>query len=274
MRIIRPSEINIWPETKAVWIPAGQFWMGSPTNEIGRFSNEYRHRVDLQQGFWLWQTEVTQGQFTALMGYNPSRSQQYGSALPVERVSWHEAVFFAHTLSQKMDLPSCFSCQGEGNSVICQSLPQFAGQKYYECKGWRLPTEAEWEYAYRAGSDTSLYNGQLAAPLGYDPILDLLAWYDKNSNQRPHPVARKQPNAWGLFDMAGNVEEWCWNWYARYPQKSLVSNPSGPLKGSERVIRGGSWYDSARKARAAERGSLAPSWREDTVGFRLVCTGL
>jgi len=208
---------------------------------------------------------VTQGQWQRVMGNNPSYFKNCGDNCPVEKVSWNDVQDFIRKLNNQ-----------EGTD------------KY------RLPTEAEWEYAARAGTTTALYNGPLEL-LGdrNGPALDPIAWYGGNScvdyaggmncfgwlgtqyscsSCGPHPVGRKQPNAWGLYDMLGNVWQWCQDWYnANYPSGS-VTDPTGPTSGLNRVFRGGSWYVSARFCRSAVRLSGTPDRRLFYLGFRLVRT--
>jgi formylglycine-generating enzyme required for sulfatase activity len=204
------------------WIPAGRFTMGSPSSEEGRYSDEVEHEVVLSRGFFLAETECTQEQWEAVMGRNPSRFK--GTDRPVEQVSWEEVVEFCRrlTLNQRQ----------EG------ILPE-GGE-------WRLPTEAEWEYAARAGT-TGAWHGEL----------DAIAWYDDNSCCETHAVKGKQPNAWGLFDMIGNVWEWCADWYGEYPTGS-VTDPTGPSSRHFRVLRGGSWLDVAKESRPARRDEGDP----------------
>ena len=257
---------------KKVWINPGKFQMGSPANEPGRWLSEKQHWVKLSRGFWMWQTEVTQGQFQAVMGYNPSYFSKCGPNCPVERLSWHEAVAFVHKLSKKQGKESCFICWGEKQKVKCKIRREFVGKNVYKCRGWRLPTEAEWEYAYRAGSSTPFYTGRCLSTGD--------ANYHGNYPQKgcPKGVYRRKTttvksfraNQWGLYDMAGNVWEWCWDWYGTYPSETLVTNPAGPSKGSDRVRRGGSWEYYAWDARAADRLRFRPSWYHFALGFRPV----
>ena len=208
------------------WCPPGTFMMGSPTTEEGRDSCETQHQVTLTKGFWMLETEVTQKQWKAIMGNNPSDFK--GDDLPVENVSWNDCQEF------------CRKCAQLGLPV-------------------QLPTEAQWEYACRAGT-TGAYAGNL----------DEMAWYDSNSGSKTHPVGTKTPNAWGLYDMHGNVCEWCQDWYDEdYPSGS-VTDPAGPSNGSYRVFRGGSWCGSARYCRSASRYDNVPVYREYGIGFRCV----
>jgi formylglycine-generating enzyme required for sulfatase activity len=244
-----------------VLIPAGSFIMGSPTDEPGRFDNEIQHRVTISRPYYLQTTEATQGQWKTIMGNNPSVLENCGDECPVDFVSWDNAQEFIRKLNQK-----------ENTS------------KY------RLPTEAEWEYAARAGTTTAVYNGPITIlGLSNVPALDPIAWYSGNSSVDyegayncsdwkekqysisrcgAHPVARKQPNAWGLYDMLGNMGEWCQDWYGEYPSSS-VTDPTGPESGMSRVSRGGCWYDIARSVRAANRFSNTPDRRSWCSGFRV-----
>ena len=214
------------------WIPAGRFTMGSPTSEEGRFSDETQHEVVLSQGFFMAETECTQGQWEMVMGSNPSRLK--GANRPVEQVSWDDAVEYCRKLTVKQ--------RGEG------LLP--VGWE------WRLPTESEWEYGARAGT-TRARPGEL----------DTIAWWSGNSGSETHAVGGKQANAWGLHDMTGNVFEWCSDWYGEYPTGS-VTDPNGPSSGSIRVGRGGSWRNDAELARSAFRLDR-PGWPvRHCLGFR------
>jgi formylglycine-generating enzyme required for sulfatase activity len=216
--------------------PAGSFTMGSPSTEYGRGSDENQMRVTITKGFWMAQTELTQAQWTAIMGNNPSNFN--GDDLPVENVSWDDAQEFIKKVNDSGVIP----------------------------EGWKvaLPTEAQWEYACRAG-ETGAYSGG---------TIDQVAWYDDNSGSETHAVGTKKSNAWGLHDMHGNVWEWCADWYG----DELVggSDPSGPSSGVDRVGRGGSWYDNAAYCRAASQGRCdpdgrygdAPTFRHHHLGFR------
>ena len=233
-----------------VRIPAGTFTMGSPSGESGRDSDETQHTVTISRSFLLGTTEVTQGQWKAVMGSNPSKFTSCGDDCPVEKVSWNDVVDFCNRLSEKEGLSSCYS--GSGNSVSWNQ----------GCTGYRLPTEAEWEYAARAGTATRFACGDS------DSCLGGMGWYSSNSNSNTHPVAQKQANAWGLYDMHGNVWEWVWDWKADYSSGS-VTDPEGPSGGSYRVLRGGSWYYSAQYCRSADRGCNSPGDRYNSLGFRL-----
>jgi formylglycine-generating enzyme required for sulfatase activity len=223
-----------------VWIPPGTFLMGSPEDEPERNDDEKQHEVTLTQGFYLQTTPVTQGQYEAVMGKNPSQFKKVGSEGPVEKVSWNDTQDFIRKLSEND--PSVW---------------------------YRLPTEAEWEYACRAGTKTAFYSGPITKPTGFDPNLDKVGWFGKNSGGTTHPVGKKEPNAWGLYDMHGNVWEWCQDWFGDYPDVP-VTDPTGPESGAYRVYRGGAWISLARHCRAASRNGNTPFNRDDSLGFRLL----
>ncbi len=235
-------ELEVAVPAGYVLIPAGTFWMGSPSGERGRFPNERRHEVTLTRSFFLKATEVTQGEYKSLMGNNPSYFRSCGESCPVENVSWRQAVDYCRALSRSEGLEDCYH---DGRAL--RSL---------DCDGYRLPTEAEWEYAARAGSEEARY-GRLGE----------VAWYWDNAGRRTRAVGQKLPNAWGLYDMLGNVWEWCGDWYGSYPS-GAVTDPTGPSSGRNRVVRGGGWGDDARYVRAANRSGFTPSYRYRYVGFR------
>ena len=217
-----------------VWIKPGTFVMGSPTNEPDRRTYELQHLVTLTQGYWLSDHEVTQKEYEAIVGSNPSRVK--GSNLPVEQVSWDDAVTYCLTLTQKERAAGWITAQQE----------------------YRLPTEAEWEYTARAGTTGSLYGD-----------LDALGYWSGNSGDKTHDVKGKQANAWGLYDMLGNVSEWCSDWYLNYPTLSVI-DPSSPASSSatSRVFRGGAYYDDSGRVRAAFRNGNPPGNRFSGLGFR------
>jgi len=228
---------------KLVLIPKGTFMMGSPESEEDRDDDETQHEVTISKDYYLGVHEVTQAQYEKVMGTNPSYFQKRvirksdSSIYPVEQVSWEDAVEFCKKLS---DLPE----------------EKAAGRVY------RLPTEAQWEYACRAGSKSAYSFGESSKSLGD------YAWFDENSNDQAHPVGQKKANSWGLCDMQGNVFEWCGDWFNEYP-KGAVSDPTGPKGGSFRVHRGGSCIDVAAGCRSAFRGGNGPTYRGINVGFRV-----
>lgn len=224
---------------KLTYIPAGEFLMGSPRNEERRDDDETQHKVKISKPFLMGVTEVTQGQYKAVMGKNPSYFDG-SDDLPVEKVSWEDAVEFCEKLSKK------------------------------EGRTYRLPTEAEWEYACRAGTTT-------AFNVGDRPSVDLMNYngdYTYNGSSRgvdrgkTVSVGSFKPNRWGLYDMHGNVYEWCSDWYGDYP-KGAVTDPRGPATGRSRVLRGGCWCHVPRYCRSANRDRITPVNRNVYGGFRV-----
>lgn len=248
-----------------VRIEPGTFTMGSPEDELGRrSSDETQHTVTLTRAFLLQATEVTQGDYEALMGSNPSMFDDCGASCPVEMVSWFDAIDYANALSSAEGLPRCYEWYDwTGAEILADTV--------YDCVGYRLPTEAEWEYAARAGTAAATYLGELEGdPYGCDPqpSLDSIAWFCGNSAQSPHPVGSKLPNAWGLYDMLGNVSEWTSDWHG--PYSGGGTDPSGSSTGPFRVVRGGDWMQYPSQARAARRGWADPvNMFDNNTGFRL-----
>jgi len=209
--------------------------MGSPESEADRHhDNETQHLVKITKPFYLSVHEVTQQQYEQVMGKNPSKYK--GETKPVEQVKWNEAVEF------------------------CRKLSDEEGVEY------RLPTEAEWEYACRAGTITAYSFGDDVSQLGE------YAWYNANSENTTHPVGEKKPNAWGLYDMHGNVWEWCQDWYGAYESLKLASDPTGPASGTYRVLPGGAFVYQPRLVRAANHFNTPPNDRSPNIGFRLART--
>ena len=225
---------------KLALLPAGEFTMGSPRGQTDRGDDEGPpHKVTLAAPFHMGATEVTQGQWQAVMNTQPWENQPHAKAGPdyaAGYISWDDAAAFCAALSQKT-----------GRAV-------------------RLPTEAEWEYACRAGTATAYCFGDDASGLGG------CAWYKGNAwdadEKYAHPAGAKTPNAWGLRDMHGNVWEWCADWYA--PDAYAKADAGGPAAGTQRVLRGGSWYDTPQYCRAANRARSAPGDRANDHGFRVV----
>jgi len=237
-----------------VEIPAGSFLMGS--DRASTLSPV--HRVSLD-AFRMSATEITQAQFKSVMGYNPSYFTDNDN-LPVEKTSWFEAVIFCNKLSALEGLDSCYTATEEED---------YFGQKHRKCdyskNGFRLPTEAEWEYACRAGTTTKYCSGD------DESDLERVGWYRNNCGHRTHRVAQKKPNARGLYDMHGNVWEWCNDWYYQNYNNSSSNNPTGPESGHDRVLRGGSWPDNADYCLSANRCMIRPSYKNFAIGFRIVC---
>ncbi len=222
-------------EMKFVLIPPGEFQMGSPATEKDRDEDEGPvHTVKISKPFYMGIYEVTQEQWAAVMGKNPAEFQPHLQN-PAEKISWDECLQFA----EKMN------ALGQGK--------------------FRLPTEAEWEYACRAGTTTRFYWGD--DPTGKDAMA--YAWFEDNAQLSTQPVGQKKPNAWGLYDMSGNVWEWCNDWHAPYPNNE-VTNPAGPEKGRVRVSRGGGWRYGAQYCRSADRYYSFALVHSYLIGVRLV----
>ena len=245
-----------------VYIPPGEFQMGSPLDEPGRQSNETPHRVRLSHGFYIMTTEVTQGQWMAVMGENPSVFSDCGSDCPVENVSWTDVKQFITRLnrqSKKMSVSMASDAPAEGTEQPVENDTATKRLRY------GLPTEAQWEFACRAKKKGWFsFEGDIAE-------LDEYAWVQGNAGGSTHSVALKKANPFGLYDLHGNVWEWCFDYAGPYPLKT-VTNPKGPTKGSFRIARGGSWYYPAIEARTANRLYLLPESESYNVGFRLVLT--
>jgi formylglycine-generating enzyme required for sulfatase activity len=231
-----------------VRIPGGRFQMGDNTQADAKL-----HPVAVS-AFFMDQTLVTQDQYEKTMGDNPSRWK--GGRNPVEQVRWSDAVRFCNKRSELEGLRPCYDLK----TWKCD----------FDADGYRLPTEAEWEYACRAGTSTAYYFGDDPSKLGE------YAWFDKNSGGHPRPVGQKQPNAWGLFDMCGNLWEWCNDFYkVDYYGESPLTDPKGPDTGRTKVVRGGAWRFSAQMCRAGYRYNENPGYADvcfgyDIYGFRCV----
>ena len=236
----RAGEVRTFGGIEMVWCPPGEFLMGSPEGEEDRSDDETQHSVTLTKGFWMAKTETTQRQWAGAMGSTIQEMAKQGSVLdgiggegsdhPMYYVNWDDAQKYLAKLNADHALP--------------------AGWK------WDLPTEAQWEYACRAGTE-SAFAGDL----------DEMAWYDENSGSTTNPVGTKQANAWGLHDMHGNVWEWCSDWYGDYSSGSS-SDPTGATTGVYRVFRGGSWLYGAHYCRSASRPGRTPVRRSYDLGFR------
>lgn len=245
-----------------VLIPKGEFIMGSPKSEAGRQWNEKQHRVIISKDFYMGETEVTQGQWEKLVGFNPSSFPKMGKNFPVDTVSWEECIEFIRVLNE-----------------------------WENTDKYRLPTEAEWEYACRAGSATAFANGPITAPFSCnapEPSILEMAWYCYNSGLanppgdfKPRPVKTKLPNAFGLYDMHGNVQEWVqdsckrrnfWRTKIGVVTDTYKDNIVDPLNttGDYRIIRGGGWYQTSKYQRSAYRSMYKPVTKRNSLGFRIV----
>jgi formylglycine-generating enzyme required for sulfatase activity len=236
--------VSLLRQAGFVHVAAGSFMMGSPASEAGREQDEREHAVTLTRGVWFRTTEVTQGEWQSVMGNNPSEFKACGETCPVEGVSWTEATTFLNRLSERAGLEPCY----DG-----------ARFKGLTCAGYRLPTEAEWEYAARAGEAGPLYGE-----------VDVIAWHEGNAGRTTRPVGTRQANALGLHDMLGNVWEWTQDWYGSYG--ATARDPTGPGSGSSRVIRGGGWDVPPASLRMAYRAGFAPSERGNFIGLRIART--
>jgi len=232
---------------KFCWCPAGQFMMGSPENEQSRVEDEQQVSVTLTQGFWLGKYPVTQWEWDHVMGTTPWIEQEYvqeGSENPAVYLSWDDAQEYLPRLAD--------------SGRLAGQVP--SGWEY------RLPTEAQWEYACRAGTSTAFYFGNDVS------LLDEYGWHFDNAwtsgEQFPHPVGQKLGNAWGVHDLHGNVWEWCQDWSGEQPLGGI--NPTGPTEGELRILRGGSWSDDGQYCRSAFRYVDEPDYNLNNYGLRLV----
>lgn len=239
-----------------VHVSAGWFWMGQPESEVSDF---LQHKVRVTHDYYVGETEVTQGQFEAAMGYNPAYFTDCDSVgptdCPVEQVTWHESVAYANAASEAARLQQCYTCTGTGSAVECE-----VAMNPYECTGYRLLTEAEWEGAARCGIAFTYAGSNDSADV---------AWTSENSDSSTHTVAGLAANTCGLYDMSGNVWEWTQDWYSTSYDSALAVNPTGPASGSRRVCRGGGWDGWAGGSVVNGRYSGLPALVLASVGFRL-----
>lgn len=264
-----------------VELSGGEFWMGRPQDEDGHYPALRRHRVRVG-GFAMAKYPVTQGQYTEVMGENPSYFQEPAEdgevragppveqvswfGRPVEQVSWFDAVRFCNRLSEREGLTPSYRIQEPREGREAQPIVEWDRA----ADGYRLPTEAEWEYACRAGTETTYSFGDDESQLGDH------AWFGSNSEQRTHTVGKKKPNGWGLHDLHGNVWEWCWDWHDSYEVTNDSDNgvtrtdPVGPPSGGWRVLRGGAFDSGPWFLRAADRDWFRPELQGRSLGFRCV----
>lgn len=256
-------------EADFVRIPPGTFTMGSPESEPGHFDDETLHRVTLTRGFELCRHPVTQAEWQALMGWNDSKFAGRPDC-PVESVTWFDAVAYCNERSRREARTPAYVL----TDTACTGRHLTGADVRWDraADGYRLPTDAEFEYACRAGTTTAFPSGPVTVPdprgCSRERNLDAIAWYCSNSGGHTHPVMTKAPNGWGLFDMSGNVQQWCWDWF-RVPGDTAVADPTGPLGGSVRVWRGGGWNYDPRHCRAADRGRDGPDEYFPEIGLRV-----
>jgi formylglycine-generating enzyme required for sulfatase activity len=254
------------------YIPDGTFTMGSPEEESTRTNERPQHQATLA-GFYIGKYEVTQAQYQTVMATNPSyfatdpANGETQNKRPAEQVSWYDTLVFCNKLSLLEGLTPAYSINGKTNPEEWGTVPTNVVDAIWNAveivtgsNGYRLPTEAQWEYACRAGTTTAFNTG--------DTISDNTGWYNANSDSKTHEVGKKTANVWGLYDMHGNVLEWCWDRYGDYTNEAQT-NPGGASSESVRVLRGGHWYFSAGNVRSAFRVNYCPDGRENFIGFRL-----
>jgi len=237
-----------------VFVAGGTFLMGDHFNE-GYEWELPTHNVTVSS-FYISRHEVTQGEYQAIIGNNPAHDYGVGSNYPVYFVTWYDAVEYCNARSTAEGLTPCYS--GTGGNITCD----------WNSDGYRLPTEAEWEYAARGGtaSDNADYHYSGSDDIG------TVAWYTSNSGGATHPVGTKAHNDLDIYDMSGNVWEWCWDWYDDY-SSTAQTNPHGAISGSARILRGGNWFENAFCCRVAIRNSHDPGdagYGNYSIGFRIV----
>ena len=293
-----------------VKIPAGNFLMGSPANEplrgAGGFGtpNEGPQRmVTISSAFYMFTHPVTQDQWHMVMGSNPSwfhggegrepAENEVQGKRPVENITWYDVLVFANKLSNIEEFTPAYEIVTEDtwnlpeNERVWSTNPEDWGtvpttfnarwnavREVAGSTGYRMPTEAQWEYAARAGTTTAFSNGNNFndenSPTGYDPVMvGEVAWFNTNSDARTREVGQLKPNPWGLYDMHGNVWEWVWDWLGNYPAEAQ-EDPRGAPTGTFRIGRGGSWWNEIQNSRSATRGQGNPNVRDSSLGIRLV----
>ena len=243
-------------------IPKGNFIMGN-TGKYGGFPEEFpNHSVSISYDFLMSKYEISQHIYQTIMGNNPSQFK--GDSLPVEMISWDDAIEFCNKLSDFFNLDRCYNIiidpKSQLKSITCN----------WDANGYRLPTEAEWEYAYKAGTTSDFYNGDINETdcIPIDTILNEIGWYCSNSKLQTQKIGQKLPNKFGLFDMSGNVWEWCWDYFGIYNKDSSI-DPKGASTGTSRILRGGSWVSNANFCRASLRYSF-PEGRSNGFGIRVL----
>ena len=262
-----------------VYIPKGSFQMGSNAGD----NSKPVHEVTISKGFFMGKYEVTQKEYSVIMGSNPShfksdaKEGEVQEQRPVEYVSWYDAVVYCNKRSIAEKLEPVYKKGDETDPDEWGNIPANSDAEWnnitcdWNANGYRLPTEAEWEYAARGGNST--IDALIWSGTDKEEELENYAWYSSNSDRKTHAVRTRKPNGYGLYDMSGNVWEWCWNWYTdKYDIKTEGgSDPKGASSGSGRVIRGGGWNDGAGYASVSCRSSYGPNRYGYILGFRVVC---
>ena len=274
-----------------VWVPAGSFTMGSPDGSLspfipepGRDLGEVQHTVIFSSGFYIGKYQITQEEWVNVMGNNPSYYNggpgleplpgEIQKKRPVEQISWYDVLVFCNRLSIKEGLNPVYEIGGSTDPVVWGPIPNTTSGLWDSvsmlsgANGYRLPTESEWEYACRAGTGSAFNNGN--NDYTNNSLVDPIAWYSYNSILT-HEVGKKSPNAWGLYDMHGNVNEWCWDLNGSYPP-GPVTDPTGPMiiALGDRVTRGGAFNHGGDNIRSAYRSNKFPELGSNSLGFRLV----
>jgi formylglycine-generating enzyme required for sulfatase activity len=307
------TDTDTGPAVEMVTLSAGSFWMGCPDGDcpsgypggegtLCEFQNGCNtegdlHYVTLTHDFEIGLYEVMQSQFEGLTEWNPSNFQSCGGDCPVENVSWYDAIAYVNALSAAAAIAPCYAlsdvvcwdwtsvsdpldCMNDTQEGVQSATVALNGVSTpYDCTGYRLLTESEWEYAIRAGSLTAFYpsdgNDGVFSGDDTDANMEQIGWYYHNSSNTTHPAGGKEANAWGVYDMSGNVWEWVWDGHELYPSgtpSSPVVDPAGDDSSAERDMRGGDWNEFAFASQSSNRNYTDPYYLNYTVGFRVART--